>query len=66
MVVLKLDEVPLGCRCVGLPHLTQLWVRILGHPFLILATYLLHRLTKKFVCCLGPISGCLGALMGSP
>ena len=52
-----LDGVPLGCRCVRLPPLTQLrasktraglWVGIVGHQFLMLATYLTLRLTKKY------------------
>ena len=57
LVVWGSDGVPLGCRCVRLPPLTQfrrvktrvgLWVGILGNQCLILATYLTHRGTKKY------------------
>ena len=56
------DGVPLGCMCVRLPPLTQLrrdktrvglWVGILGHQCLILATYLTLRRTKKYSVVLG-------------
>ena len=56
------DGVPLGCRCVRLPPYTQLrrsktrvglWVRIVSPQFLILATYLTLRRTKKYSVVLG-------------